>query len=135
MQVNNNVDLITLAVADDHNLFREAICAQINTWDDCKVIIQASNGKELLDRLHINHLPNVAIIDIAMPEMNGYETILSINENFPSVKLMAISGYDSLEMVCKLIKCGARGFVNKNDDTNRLKKAISENCPKGILFF
>lgn len=134
MQVHTNVDLITLAVADDHNLFREAICAQINTWENCKVIMQASNGKELLEKLHNNNLPLVALIDIAMPEMNGYETISSIKIKYPAIKILAISGYDSAEMVCQLIKSGARGFVNKNDDINRLKKAIAEVVNRGYFF-
>ncbi|MCY7290655.1 MAG: response regulator transcription factor [Ferruginibacter sp.] len=134
MHISNNNGLITLAVADDHNLFREAICSQINSWDNCKVIVQAANGKQLLERLHSNNLPNVALIDINMPELNGYQTIKAITEKYPSIKLMAISCYDSAEMVCRLIKFGARGFVNKNDDTNRLKKAITQIVHTGYFF-
>jgi len=133
MQASNSNTLIKLAVADDHCLFREAICAQINTWDDCKVIIQAANGRQLLERLN-NNLPDVALIDIAMPEMNGYETIKIIKEKYPAIKLMALSAYNSAEMVCQLIKLGARGFVNKNDDAIRLKKAINQIVNAGYFF-
>lgn len=134
MQASNNHTLIKLAVADDHVLFREAICAQINTWDDCKVILQAANGRQLLDRLNNNNLPDVALIDIAMPEMNGYETMKALKEKYPAIKLMALSAYNSNEMVCQLIKLGARGFVNKNDDAIRLKKAITQIVQEGYFF-
>lgn len=135
MQFSINNSLIRLAVADDHILFREAICAQINTWDDFKVIVQASNGRQLLDKLNSNNnLPDVALIDIEMPEMNGYETMKALKEKYPAIKLMGLSAYNSSEMVCQLIKLGARGFVNKNDDIIRLKKAITQIVQAGYFF-
>lgn len=130
---NDNI-LVKIAVADDHSLFREAICAMIDTWENCKVVIQATNGRQLLERINIKNQPDLALIDIAMPEMNGYETIKAVKEKFPDIKLMAISFYNSEEMVWQLIKCGAQGFVNKNDDITRLKKAIGEMVHTGYFF-
>lgn len=134
MPITNDNALVKIAVADDHSLFREAICAMIDTWENCKVIIQAVNGKQLLERITTQNQPDLALIDIAMPEMNGYQTIKALREKFPDIKLMAISFYNSEEMVWQLIKCGAQGFVNKNDDINRLKKAIGEMVINGYYF-
>lgn len=77
--------LIKIAVADDHHLFREAICSNIDTWENCKVIIQAANGRQLLDKLQIKNQPDLALIDLEMPEMNGYETIKALKEKHPDI--------------------------------------------------
>jgi two-component system, NarL family, invasion response regulator UvrY len=126
--------LIKIAVADDHSLFRESLCAMIDTWENCKVIIQATNGKQLMERLGSKDIPDLALIDLAMPEMNGYETIKAVKENFPDIKLLAMSYYNSEEVVWRLIKYGAQGFINKHDEVVRLKKAIGEMIYSGYFF-
>jgi two-component system, NarL family, invasion response regulator UvrY len=126
--------LVKIAVADDHSMFRESLCALIDTWENCKVIIQATNGKQLLDSLVSPNLPDLALIDLAMPEMNGYETVAAIREIFPDIKLLAMSYFNSEEMIWRLIKCGAQGFVNKQDNIIRLKKAIGEIIYTGYFF-
>jgi two-component system, NarL family, invasion response regulator UvrY len=133
MSISYNT-LIKIAVADDHSLFRESLCAMIDTWENCKVIIQATNGKQLIERLGTKDLPDLALIDLAMPEMNGYETIKAVKEKFPDVKLLAMSYYNSEEVVWQLIKYGAQGFVNKHDEVIRLKKAIGEVIYSGYFF-
>lgn len=134
MQFTYDNSLVKIAMADDHSLIRESLCTIIDTWENCKVVIQAANGRQLLESLQAKNLPDLALIDLAMPVMNGYETIKAIKEKFPEIKLMAISLYYSEEMVWQLIKCGAQGFVNKTDDITRLKKAIAEMMHTGYYF-
>lgn len=131
--INDN-NLVKIAVADDHGLFRESLCAMMDTWEGCKVILQASNGRQLLDKLNPKQLPDLALIDLAIPVMNGYETIKAVKDRYPDIKLMGLSFYNSEEMVWQLIKCGAQGFVNKGDDMNRLRKAIFEMMTSGYFF-
>jgi DNA-binding NarL/FixJ family response regulator len=114
--------LIKIAFADDHHLFREAICTHIDQWENCKVIIQAANGRQLLEKLQNHNLPDLAMIDLEMPEMNGYETLKVIKEKYPSIRLLVVSQHHSEELVCRIIKFGAQGFVNKGDDLTRFKK-------------
>ena len=135
MPAIHDTNLVKIAVADDHNLFRESLCAIIDTWENCKVIIQAVNGCQLLDKLQATRqVPDLALIDLSMPEMNGYETIRAVKQKVPDIKLMGLSFSNSEEMVWQLIKCGAQGFVNKNDDINRLRKAIAEMMTTGYFF-
>jgi two-component system, NarL family, invasion response regulator UvrY len=126
--------LIKIAVADDHHLFREAICTHIDQWENCKVIIQAANGRQLLEKLQNHNLPDLAMIDLEMPEMNGYETLKAIKEKFPAIRLLVISQHHSEELVCRIIKFGAQGFVNKGDELSRFKKAIREMMLTGYFF-
>lgn len=129
-----NDSLIKIAVADDHHLFREAICSHIDQWENCKVIIQAANGRQLLEKLQSKNQPDLALIDLEMPEMNGYETLMAIKENYPAIRMLVISQHHSEELVCRIIKLGAQGFVNKADDLTRFKKAIEEMMHSGYYF-
>lgn len=126
MLLQDEKGLVKIAMADDHAMFREALCNMIDSWEDCKVIIRAGNGRQLVERLNPRNLPDLVITDLQMPEMNGYDAIKSINLRHPEIKILAISQYQSEELVWQLIKCGAHGFVFKNDPPERLKKAIYE---------
>lgn len=134
MLYNYDQSLVKIAMADDHNLFRESLCAIINGWENCKVILQAANGKQLIEGLNSKNLPNLALIDINMPILDGYETLKIIKEQYPEIKLMVISTYNSEEMMWQLIKFGAEGFVSKSDDPSRLKKGVLEMMQTGYFF-
>lgn len=134
MPFTNENSLVKIAVADDHNLFRESLCALIDTWENCKVVIQAASGRQLLEKLHTKNLPDLVLLDLEMPEMNGYETIKAVKEKYPEIRLLVISLHYSEELVWRIIKFGAQGFVNKNDDIARLKKAVSEMIHTGYFF-
>jgi len=87
-----------------------------------------------LEKLHTKNLPDLVLLDLEMPEMNGYETIKAIKEKYPEIRLLVISLHYSEELVWRIIKFGAQGFVNKNDDIARLKKAVSEMIHTGYFF-
>ena len=124
MQKHNSI--LKIAISDDHAMVREAISCFINTWEDCKVILQASNGSEFLENLTPSYLPDIAIIDINMPIMNGYNTIKALTEKYPSVKAIAYSMFSSEESLLLLLLVGARSFLHKGDDLYSIKKAVQE---------
>jgi two-component system, NarL family, invasion response regulator UvrY len=132
MQKHNSI--LKIAIADDHAMVREAISSFINTWDDCKVILQASNGEEFLENLTPSYLPDIAIIDINMPIMNGYNTIKVLTEKHPSIKAIAYSMFRSEESLLLLLLAGARSFLHKGDDLYSIKKAIQEVNKTGYYF-
>lgn len=121
-------------MADDHTLFREALCRLINEWDNCKVIIQAESGKQLIKQIDTGNLPDLVLTDLRMPDMNGYQTINAIKNKYPSIKIMVISMYESKEAIMRLLQSGAQGFVNKSADHKQLKKAIYELMHTGYYF-
>lgn len=127
-------DLVKVAIAEDHQLFRQGISVIINTWENHKVTHQASNGQELIDMLHNRSLPDIALIDLQMPVMNGYETIKVLKEKYPDLKTMGFSMFQSEEAVWRVIKCGGQGFLNKTDNESKMKKAIAEMILNGYYF-
>jgi len=134
MSTNNNNQLIKIAFADDHILYREALSKLIDSWENCKVIYQACNGRMLMEMLNPKNLPDILLTDLAMPEMNGYETIKAVKEKFPAIKIITISVFNSDEMIWKIIKCGAQGFVSKSDDPINLKRAVLQMMHTGYYF-
>ncbi|MER3497766.1 MAG: hypothetical protein C4308_03575 [Chitinophagaceae bacterium] len=118
----NNGGIIKIAIADDHALFREVLCREINSWDNFKVILQGDNGKELIENINQRNLPTIAIVDINMQPMNGYATAEWLHTNHPEIRIIGLSFYNSEETAWPLVQSGASGFVNKCSYVNELKK-------------
>jgi len=121
-------------VAEDHTMLREGLCTIINDWENCKVILQAGNGKELIEQIDPKNLPDLILTDLCMPEMNGYETILTLKKIYPEIKFLVISIYQSEEAIIMMIKSGAQGFIHKTADSKQLKKAVFEMMRSGYYF-
>lgn len=115
-------------------MFREALCQQLNSWDNYRVILQAGNGKELIEGLDSLQLPAIVLTDLCMPVMNGYETIYEIKRLYPSIKILVISMYGSEETARRVIKSGAHGFVNKMDDMGMIRTAMQEIMENRYFF-
>jgi DNA-binding NarL/FixJ family response regulator len=126
--------MITIAMADDHAMLRQGLANMIETFGDYKVVLQASNGRELISALQNNTLPDIALLDISMPEMNGYETASYLNQNFPSIKMLAVSMMDNENAIIKMIKSGARGYVLKDAEPSELRQALYNVYSKGYHY-
>lgn len=116
--------IIKIAVAEDHHMFRELISAYLDTIENCKVTIQASNGKELLEKIESKELPDLVILDISMPVMNGYDAATELHEKHPLIKILFCSIYDHELAICRMIGCGGSGFIHKGASSTELKKAV-----------
>jgi len=81
-------EIIKVAMVDDHVLLRNALSSLINNSGKCKVIFEASNGKELIVQLENKNLPDVVILDVNMPEMDGHETASYLQQYFPEIKVL-----------------------------------------------
>ena len=134
MEYFHGKSLIKIALADDHTLFRESLCSLINNWENCKVILQAANGKLLIEQIDPNNLPDLVLTDLCMPELNGYETIKAIKLTYPEMKFLVLSKYECEETIMRILKSGAQGFINKKAESKQLKKAIFEMMLTGFSF-
>jgi DNA-binding NarL/FixJ family response regulator len=115
--------MIRILLADDHDLMRRGIRDLLETDPDLKVCGEASNGREAIElarRLN----PNVAVLDLAMPELNGLDAIRNIRKEFPKMELLVFSMHDSEELVREVFAAGARGYVLKSDAARYLVEAI-----------
>jgi DNA-binding NarL/FixJ family response regulator len=117
-------DFIKVAMVDDHVLLRNALSSLINNSGKCKVIFEASNGKELIAQLENKNFPNVVILDVNMPEMNGHETAAFLQQHFPEIKVLMLTMYDSDLALIRLLKAGVKGFMKKDIHPNELLAAI-----------
>jgi len=86
---------IKVVLIDDHVLLRSGLRGLVESFDRCTVLFEADNGKDLISKLQPDHLPDIVLMDINMPEMNGYETTLWLKNNHPDVKVLALSMYDN----------------------------------------
>lgn len=116
---------IHIAIADDHALFRKGLSELISGFDNMVILFDAANGNELIDKLRsAKKLPDICILDINMPVMNGYETAEKIKQEWPQLKVLALSMLDTEFNIIKMIKAGARGYVLKDAEPKELQKAL-----------
>jgi DNA-binding NarL/FixJ family response regulator len=127
--------MITIAMADDHAMLRQALANMIETFGDYKVVIQAENGKELINAISkASSHPDIALLDISMPEMNGIDTAAHLQQYYPQIKVLAVSMMDDENAIIKMIKNGAKGYVLKDAEPSELRQALYDVYHKGFHF-
>jgi DNA-binding NarL/FixJ family response regulator len=104
---------IRVLTVDDHPLIREGIAAVLQSEPDMVLIGEASNGREALEQFRV-HRPDVTLMDLQMPEMNGIETILAIREEFPDARIVVLTTYSGDAQALYAFKAGAYGYLLKN---------------------
>lgn len=124
---------IRVVLADDHTVVRQGLHALLVSEDDIDIVGEAENGREAI-QLVKKLLPDVAVIDIAMPVLNGLEATRQITHSVPSTKVLILSSYSDDEYVQQLTEAGAAGYLVKQTAANDLLKAIRE-AHKGNAFF
>jgi DNA-binding NarL/FixJ family response regulator len=117
------MDKISIALADDHQLFRNGLKILLGVYPDFEVSAEASNGNELLKVLE--HCKcDVVLMDISMPEMDGIEATLRISSRYADTKVIALSMYGEEEYYYRMVDAGAKGFILKDSDINDVREAI-----------
>jgi two-component system invasion response regulator UvrY len=125
---------IKIALTDDHILLRNALAALINSFEDCHVIHESGNGEELLIYLKEGGTPDVVLLDLNMPKKDGYNTALALQENFPDVKVLMLTMYDSELMLIRLLQAGVKGFLKKDVHPSELKFALHSVMEAGYYY-
>lgn len=117
--------MILLALVDDHAITRKGIKSILEMSPEIKVIAEASNGKEILELLgQLPELPDILLLDISMPVMNGFDTLKQLQKRYPSIKVIIFSMLSQEDTVIHMIQNGASGFINKNTDPSMLAKIV-----------
>lgn len=123
-----------IAIVDDHTMFRKGLCALIDLFPRYRVLFDAANGKDFINRLHPGQLPDIVLLDIKMPEMDGFETARWISAHYPDMKILALSTMDADTVIIKMIRSGAKGYVLKDADPKELNLAFDEVLAKGYFY-
>lgn len=121
----------SLVLVDDHVMLRNGL-ANLLSDAGYPVLFQASNGREFVEKLDGNNLPQVVLMDITMPQMNGFETTAWLKKNHPAVKVLALSMLDDEAAIIRMLRNGARGYVLKDSDPDELQRAIDAVAGKGF---
>lgn len=126
---------IKIVLAEDEILFREAISFLLKRDKSFKIIYEASNGEELITFLkNASSLPDIIIVDIKMPLLNGIEAAKIIRSEFPEIKIIALTSYHSHTFIANMISVGASSFLIKNTTPDVLSKTIYEVYKKGYYY-
>ena len=117
--------MISIGLVDDHITTRAGLKTLIEHHSRIKVTLEASSGKELLSKLaNLSIHPQILILDLNMPEMNGLETLNAVKNAYPSMKIIVFSMFTEEDMIINMITHGANGFLAKNSDPSKLEEAI-----------
>lgn len=125
---------IYISIVDDHALFRKGLSMLIDSIPSFNVLFDSANGKDFIRQLKPTNLPDVVLLDIRMPEFDGYETAEWITLNYPQIVILALSTMDDDTAIIKMIQKGAKGYVLKNADTDELKQAIHAVLENGYFY-
>lgn len=123
---------IQVAVADDHSLLRSALARLINTFEGYTVVMEADNGRDLCDKIESNVLPDIVLLDLNMPEMDGFETTQWLHKKYPHVKVLTLSMLSDERSIIKIFRLGAKGYLLKNADPSELKQALDAIMNKNV---
>lgn len=119
------METIKICIVDDHALFRNGLKLLLNSNEQMTVVSEMSNGKEFLDNIDKN-IPDIVLMDINMPVMNGIEATEKITKKYPNIKVIALSMFGENDYYYKMINAGVKGFLLKNSEIGEVTNAIME---------
>ncbi|QEM13013.1 MULTISPECIES: response regulator transcription factor [Mucilaginibacter] len=124
---------IKLGIVDDHKIFRNGLKATLEDCGDFELLLEASNGKELIGLL-TDKTPDVILMDIKMPEMDGIQTAAYVHQHFKEIKILALSMFNEDKYIVDMMKAGASGYLLKNAEPEEIIEAVSTVHNKGFYF-
>jgi two-component system, NarL family, invasion response regulator UvrY len=132
MEQQNN--MVKIVLVDDHVLLRNALARLIGSFDNCLVILEVDNGRELITKLKADDLPDVILLDLNMPAMDGFETAAWLRDNYPSIHILMLTMYDSDQALIRLLQYGVKGFLKKDIHPTELNFAINAVVQSGFYY-
>jgi len=123
---------IQVAVTDDHALLRNALARLVNTLEGYSVLFEADNGKDLRAKIMQHLIPDIVLLDVNMPEIDGFETTKWLQKNYPHIKVLVLSMMSDEGTIIKMFRLGAKGYLLKNTEPAELKLAMDAIIDKNV---
>ena len=123
---------IKVIVADDHVLMRNALSRLVGTLDGYEVLAEADNGRDLKNKIQQHLVPDIVLLDVNMPEMDGFQTTQWLYKNYPHIRVLVLSMLSDEKTIIKMFRLGAKGYLLKNTDPEELKKALDAIVAKNV---
>jgi DNA-binding NarL/FixJ family response regulator len=116
-------NIIKIAIADDHKIFRDGIKMALGAKENLKMLWEAEDGKDMMHKISVK-LPDVLLMDIRMPEIDGINALQILRKEYASVKIIVLTMYDDQQMVNKMMEMGANAYLTKSTDPEEIHTAI-----------
>ena len=125
---------IKVALADDHILLRKGLAGVVDSFGDYLVLFEADNGQHFTQQIKEYGEPDIVLMDINMPDMDGYATAQWLKQHHPLVNVIALSMYDNENAIIRMFKAGAKGYILKDSEPPELKTALDSVHQKGYYY-
>ena len=123
-----------VALVDDHALLRSGLASVVNSFGEFTVVFEADHGKQFIELLKTKERPDIVLLDINMPEMDGFETSKWIRNNCPEIKILVLSMRDDDHSIIRMLQNGAKGYILKDTKPESLRTALREVSDRGFFF-
>ena len=128
-------DIIRLALVDDHRLFRQGVIGMLKQiYPTAEIVFEANDGIGLQKKLSRDNIPDLILMDINMPRMDGFASVQWLNEHFPEVKVLIVSMIEAPGTINRMKKLQVKGYLNKDTEPDQLRKAINKILDGGSFF-
>lgn len=124
---------ITIAIADDYKVYRDGLKVGLSADDNLEIILEADNGEELLKALETT-TPDIILMDLKMPIMDGMEATKAVRKKYPAIKVLVITMYEDDKFIIHMMENGANGYLLKNAEPDEIRKSIYAVYENGYYF-
>jgi len=126
---------VRLALVDDHKLFRKGLISLLEmVLPAVDIVFEADNGIDLQQKIQNSPSPDIILLDVNMPGMDGFETVAWLNENFPLIKVLVVSMIEQEESIVKMLRLGVKGYLCKDVEPKELGEAVHAVMNKGFYY-
>jgi len=128
---------IKIAVVDDHNLFRKGLIKLINLGDTKNkytILFEAENGIDMKEKLNKKSMPDIILMDIDMPDMDGYEAVDWLRKYYPDINILVVSMFESEEPILRMLQMGVKGYLSKDIEVEDMHLALEAIANKGFYY-
>jgi two-component system invasion response regulator UvrY len=121
-------------LADDHALLREALANLVNSFDEFQVIATVGDGNKLVETIQSGTIPDIILLDLNMPVMDGFATAKWLQQNHPEIRILILTMYDSEIALIRLLQAGVKGFLKKDIHPSELRTALKSVSEEGYYY-
>jgi len=128
-------DILKLGIVDDHRLFRKGLITLIElAYPKCEILFEADNRLDLQHKLIKKNLPEIIIMDVNMPGMDGFASAQWLKENYPEIKVLVVSMVEKEETIVRMLKLGVKGYLSKDVEPQELGEALRSIMNRGFYY-
>jgi len=128
------METLQIALVDDHSLFRSGIAALVNELKGYSILFEAADGEEFIRKISPKLKPDIVLLDINMPQMDGIETAKWLRSNYPGIHIIVLSMFEDAEKVLAMVKLGVKGYLLKDADPHEFEQALNNVAQNEVYF-